>query len=125
MTELPPPRLTPAFAPPASLPPLVLSQTDRRVVPPAVGSALRAPIDRPDGSRPNGARIVRALWITVGGILAVGTLCWGTYNVVSLLAHEEHIEHASFAAVDVTSVDISNDNGSVSITAGCWPFCTG
>ena len=117
MTELPPPRLTPAFAPPTTLAPLDFSRTDRRVVPPAGGSARRGPIDRPDGSRPNGARIVRALWITVGGILAIGTLGWGTYNIVSLLAHEEHIEHASFAAADVTSVDISNDNGSVSITA--------
>ncbi len=117
MTELPPPRptpprLTPAFAPPANLPPLDLSRTDRRVVPPVGGSTQRAPTDRTDGSR-----IVRALWITVGGILAVGALGWGTYNVISLLAHEEHTEHTSFAAADVTSVDIGNDNGSVSITA--------
>jgi Putative adhesin len=102
MTELPPPTLSPATARGA----FVGTDPNRP-----------APTARPNASRPNGARIVRALWITVGGILAVAALCWGTYNVISLLAHEEHIERASFAGVDVTAVDIGVENGSVAVTA--------
>ena len=68
-------------------------------------------------SRPNGSRVVQALWITLGGILAVAGLGWGTYTVISLLAHEEHTEQSSFAAADVSAVDIDNDNGSVTVTA--------
>ncbi len=60
---------------------------------------------------------MQALWITVGGILAVAALGWGTYTVISLLAHEEHTEQASFAAADVSAVDIDNDNGTVTVTA--------
>jgi hypothetical protein len=105
MTELPPPTV-----PLAGVPVSAVFPANRRG---AYGERPRhSPVDRPDGSR-----VVRALWITIGGILAVAALCWGTYNVISLLAHEEHTEHSSFAASDVVAADISNENGSVAVTA--------
>jgi len=82
-----------------------------------VGSDPTPRAPRPNVSRPNGSRVVQALWVTVGGILAVAGLGWGTYTVISLLAHEEHTEQSSFAAADVSAVDIDNDNGSVTVTA--------
>jgi Putative adhesin len=107
MTGLPPPTV-----PTANLRGALIGSDPSRGVPtgPSNGS-------RPDGSRPNGSRVVRALWITVGGILAVAALGWGTYNVISLLAHEEHTEQSSFAAADVDAVGIDNDNGSVTVAA--------
>ncbi|MET0577286.1 MAG: hypothetical protein ABW122_01400, partial [Ilumatobacteraceae bacterium] len=96
MTELPPPTVPSVNLRGA----LVGSEPTRR-----------APTAPPNASRPNESRIVRALWITVGGILAVAALGWGTYSVISLLAHEEHTEQSSFGAADVRAVDIDNDNG--------------
>src|SRR6187431_119227 len=112
MTELPPPTVPLAHAPVSFAPPPYLQRGTS-----AGDAGGRAPTDRPEGSRSTGARIVRASWITVGGILAVAALGWGTYNVISLLAHEEHSDHSSFAADDVVALDIGNDNGSVTVTA--------
>ena len=114
MTELPPPTAlphpvtsaTPLATPVAS--PLARLKSSL----PSGGGTTRVPADRPGGSR-----VVRALWITAGGILAVAALCWGTYNIISLLAHEEHDVRSSFAAADVESLEVSNDNGSVTVDA--------
>ena len=107
MTELPPPTMLPPNAPQATVSPLNVRGAGHG------GDATR----RVPTERPGGSRVVRALWITAGGLLAAAALGWGTYNVISLLAHEEHTERASFAAADVASLEISNDNGSVTVTA--------
>lgn len=78
----------------------------------------RATDTRPDsGAEQTGSRVARAVWITLGGILAVAGLVWGTFNVVSLLAHEEYTLRTSFPAADVHALEVRNENGSVSIVA--------
>ncbi len=67
--------------------------------------------------RDPGSRVARAIWITLGGILAIAALGWGTYNVISILAHEEHTERSTFASAEVSSLAVENENGSVTITA--------
>lgn len=77
------------------------------------------PMTEPDDTATSdpGSRAARAVWITLGGILAIATLGWGTYNVVSILAHEEYTERSTFAAGDVSSLAVRNESGSVTITA--------
>ena len=64
-----------------------------------------------------GSRAARAVWITLGGILAIAALCWGTYNVISILAHEEYTARSTFASSDVAALAVANDSGSVTVTA--------
>jgi hypothetical protein len=56
------------------------------------------------------------LWIALGSIPAVGALALGTFQVVGVLAHEEVTETATFAAAEVTSLRVGNENGPVDIT---------
>ena len=77
----------------------------------------RTPLDARAAGRYQGSRVVRAVWITLGGILAVAALGWGTYNVISILAHEEYTQRSTFATSDVSALAVSNDSGSVTITA--------
>ena len=65
----------------------------------------------------HGSRAARAVWITLGGILAIATLGWGTYNVISILAHEEYTQRSTFAVGEVSALDVRNESGSVTITA--------
>jgi Toastrack DUF4097 len=55
----------------------------------------------------------RTAWLVLGGLLVVATFAWGTFQVVSLLAHEEYTEIDTFAAAEVTTLDLSNSNGRV------------
>jgi Putative adhesin len=64
-----------------------------------------------------GSRAARAVWITLGGILAIAALGWGTYNVISILAHGEYTQRSTFASGDVSSLAVRNESGSVTITA--------
>ena len=80
----------------------------------------RPSLDRCDTNatgRDPGSRAARAVWITLGGILAIAALAWGTYSVISVLAHEEHTERSTFSSDDVSALAVSNENGSVTITA--------
>jgi hypothetical protein len=90
-TELPPPT---SQLPPPSTPPST--------------STTRA---RPPSSA------VRQAWLIPGAILAIATLGWGTYNVLSLLARSEYTTTETFDAAEVTSLDLSNENGSITIDA--------
>ena len=77
------------------------------------------PMTEPILSRAQAAppsRGVRLAWLIPGAILAVAALGWGTYNVLTLLAHEERTERAVFAADEVRSIDIANENGFVHVT---------
>lgn len=56
------------------------------------------------------------LWILLGSIPALAALGIGTFQVVGVLAHEEKTVTATFAAADVTSLRIGNENGPVDIT---------
>ncbi len=78
----------------------------------------RATTDQRVGDdRDPGSRTARTVWIALGGILAIAALAWGTYNVISILAHEESVQRSTFASDDVSALDVRNDSGSVTITA--------
>lgn len=57
-------------------------------------------------------------WVIPGAILAVAGLAWGTFNVLDLLAHGQYTTTTAFPVDQVAAVDIANDNGSITITAG-------
>jgi hypothetical protein len=76
-----------------------ITQTIDRTPPP--------PADR----KPRG----RAFWLVVGTLLAVGGMGWGTFNVVSQLAHEEHDEQHSYPSAGVIELSVTNDNGLVEV----------
>jgi hypothetical protein len=59
---------------------------------------------------------VRFLWKLLAGILILGALTWGAYQVVTLLAHEERTEEQSFPAAGITTLDVRGSSGSISIT---------
>lgn len=64
------------------------------------------------------SRSVRLAWLIPGGLLAIASLLWGTFNVLSVLAHEEHSTTTSFAADGVASLHVATENGSVRIDTG-------
>jgi Putative adhesin len=55
-------------------------------------------------------------WRVTGGALAIATLGWGGFNVVSLLAHEERTEIKEYDAADVRVLDVDTTIGSVTVT---------
>jgi hypothetical protein len=59
---------------------------------------------------------VRFLWKLFAGILILGALTWGAYQIVTLLAHEERTEEQSFAAAGLTTLDVDGSSGSITIT---------
>jgi hypothetical protein len=54
-------------------------------------------------------------WRAVGGVLAIGTVGWGAFNIVETLAHEERTEVTTYDAAEVRIVDVRNSAGSVTI----------
>jgi hypothetical protein len=55
----------------------------------------------------------RPLWTIAGTVIAVGALGWGAFNVIDLLAHGETTDDGTFAAEDVRTISVDNDNGQV------------
>jgi len=55
--------------------------------------------------------------LIVGSAVAALTLAWGTLQVVSRLAHAESTIELTYAAGDVTSVDIRVDSGRIRVVA--------
>lgn len=64
--------------------------------------------------KPGASRVV---WWALGGLLVAGMLFWGTFNVVSLIAHEEYTLERTFPATDVESLVIDTDSGSATVIA--------
>jgi Putative adhesin len=54
-------------------------------------------------------------WKMVGGVLAVGTVGWGAFNIVSVLAHGERTEVRTYPAAEVDVIDVQNADGSVTV----------
>jgi Toastrack DUF4097 len=54
-------------------------------------------------------------WRVVGGVLAIGTIGWGAFNVVSLVAHEERTEVTTYDAAEIDVIDVDNTSGPVTI----------
>jgi hypothetical protein len=76
------------------------------------------PPPEPIGQHPPRTRgPIAVLWRIFAGLLIVGSLAWGTYNVVTLLAHEERVENETFAAADVRALAVDSANGSVRVVA--------
>lgn len=78
-------------------------------LPPPQGLGGRPPTRTPAG--------VRALWKVFAGLLVVGTLVWGPYQVVTLLAHEERVDEQSWPAAGINRLEIDSANGRVEIVA--------
>ena len=55
-------------------------------------------------------------WRVTGGVLAIGTVGWAGFNVVTLIAHEERTEVTPYDAAGVTMIDVDNSSGPVTIT---------
>jgi DUF4097 and DUF4098 domain-containing protein YvlB len=82
----------------------------------AAPSPWPAPTPPQPPTAPTASRAARLAWLIPGGILAAAALVLGTYNVLSVLAHDERTERSAFPAAEVTSVDVASSNGSVTIT---------
>jgi DUF4097 and DUF4098 domain-containing protein YvlB len=73
-------------------------------------------VQKTRSSTPSSTRsAARTAWLVLGGLLVVASFAWGTFQVVSLLAHEEYTEIDTFAAAEVTTLDLSNGNGRVTV----------
>jgi hypothetical protein len=81
----------------------------------AMDTITRTLNDTPPPPPPTGKPRGRAFWLVCGTILAVGGVWWGTINVVSQLAHEEHDEQHSYPAAGITELSVANDNGHVEV----------
>lgn len=75
---------------------------------------VRPPAAAAPGRTPAG---VRALWKVVAAVFVVAGIGWGTFSVVTVLAHEERVETSSYPAAALRSIDVSNSSGSVRIIA--------
>ena len=85
--------------------------------PPPAGLTAASPPPRP-GATPEPVRTpsgVRVLWKVFALLLVVPGIAWGAYSVVTLLAHEERVETATYPAAALTSIDVVNSAGSVRI----------
>jgi Putative adhesin len=60
---------------------------------------------------------VRVLWKVFAGVLVAAALVWGPYQVVTVLSHDERVETESFAAADITRVEVTGSSGSIDIEA--------
>jgi Putative adhesin len=54
-------------------------------------------------------------WRAVGGVLAIGSVGWAGFNVVSLIAHEVRTEVTPYDAAEITLIDVDNTSGPVTI----------
>ena len=66
--------------------------------------------DLPPRERPG-----RAPWMVFGSLVVLVFIGFGTFNLISLLAHEEHDEHATFDAAGIALVHVDNSMGPVRI----------
>jgi len=73
-----------------------------------------APSRRADAATPDHPPGAFA-WRTLGAVLVLAALTWGTFNVVGLFAHEERTEVTTFDANGVDVVDVANGAGSVTV----------
>jgi|GEM_PF-1061526 len=57
----------------------------------------------------------RTAWLTLGSVLAVAGLGWGTFHVVDLLAHEERTEVAVVDDPSVRVLEVDVDRGALRV----------
>ena len=68
--------------------------------------------DRPPAREPS---VARGLWKAFAALLVVGAFVSGTFQIITLLAHEERTEVTPYDAAGITSIDVDNSAGSVRI----------
>lgn len=59
-------------------------------------------------------RRARLVWLVLGTVFGVGSIGWGSVNVVAALAHEEHTERRTFDA-PIRVLDVRMDTGSLTV----------
>jgi hypothetical protein len=59
----------------------------------------------------------RTAWLVTGAIVAAATIVFGTFSLVSLLAHERSVETQAVAG-DIARVEVRLDAGTVRVVAG-------
>jgi len=72
---------------------------------------------RPPPVPPRHLGTAGVLWRILGAVLTVAAIGWAAFNVVSIVAHEEHTETDRYSAADLTGLSIVTDNGRVRVTA--------
>lgn len=116
MTALPPPPTT--DPPPPGSPPPPHGPAPRHLdtgEAPWAQTLRTLPPDRP---------WMRWAWILLGTLFAVPLLLMGTFQIVSLLAHEEETRVQTFAADGVTTIDVEVSSGSITVIATNDPTIT-
>jgi hypothetical protein len=78
--------------------------------PPRIG--VHDPLTSPSFWRRRG---IRTAWIVLGTVFTVAALAWGTLESVARIAHDETTEQQSWAAADITTVEIRNSAGDVEV----------
>lgn len=74
-------------------------------------TTIGPPAERTAPDRTTGGRAWRAL----GACFAIVALLWGTFQVITMLAHEEFTETESYRPEGVAVLDVHNSAGSVTI----------
>ena len=78
--------------------------------PPPVG--VHDPFSSPSFWRRRG---VRTAWVVLGSVFTLAALAWGTLESVARIAHDETTEQQSWAAGDITTIEIRNGAGDVEV----------
>jgi len=60
-------------------------------------------------------RVVRAAWIVLGSLFAVPLLVFGTFQVVSQLAHDEEAVQLTFDGGGIKTLDVRVDSGEIRV----------
>lgn len=93
------------------------------IVPPAPETRVTPPPPPPPGGAPPPAppspkrvgAFGRGVWMLIGTVMAIGAVGWGSASAISLVAHEEWDERHTFAANELTAIEIDNVNGRVDV----------
>ena len=60
---------------------------------------------------------VRGLWKVFAALMVIGAFVSGTFQIVTLLAHEERTVETSYPAAGITGIDVATATGSVRVVA--------
>ena len=70
--------------------------------------------ERPPRREPS---VVRGLWKALAALMVIAAFVSGTYQIVTLLAHEERTVETSYPVEGIARIDVDNSAGSVRIVA--------
>jgi hypothetical protein len=64
---------------------------------------------------PRQPSVVRGLWKVFAAVLVLGAFVSGTFQIVTLLAHEERTERTTYPADGIARLEVDNSDGSVTV----------